>query len=111
MFRVRCHVDVHGGQRGENVGLQERDEYFERRQEHEHGKRQHSDGDEDSISGLEEGIADRRELYNEAVNNYTVRIEQFPDVLVARFFGFRAATLLEFSEEEKRDPDLKALFG
>lgn len=63
------------------------------------------------ISGLEESIADRRELYNESVNNNNVRIEQFPDVLIARFFGFRAATLLEFSEEEKRDLDLKALFG
>lgn len=63
------------------------------------------------ISGLEDGIADRRELYNESVNNNNVRIEQFPDVLIARALGFRAATLLQFSEEEKKDVDLKALFG
>ncbi|MEQ8938932.1 MAG: LemA family protein, partial [Gammaproteobacteria bacterium] len=35
------------------------------------------------ISGLEETIADRREFYNESVNINNVRIEQFPDVIVA----------------------------
>ncbi|MNZ23477.1 LemA family protein [compost metagenome] len=63
------------------------------------------------ISGLENGIADRRELYNEAVNLNNVRIEQFPDVLVARLFGFKAAQLLQVSTAEKADVDLKALFG
>ena len=63
------------------------------------------------ISGLENGIADRRELYNESVNNNNVRIEQFPDVLVARAFNFKAFDLLEFSEEELADVDVKALFS
>ncbi len=63
------------------------------------------------ISGLENTIADRREYYNEAVNNNNVRIEQFPDVLIARKFGFTARDLLEFSDEEKKDVDLKSLFG
>jgi LemA protein len=63
------------------------------------------------ISGLENSIADRREFYNEAVNNNNVRIEQFPDLVVARFFGFRGAELLEFGDEEKKDVDLEALFS
>ena len=63
------------------------------------------------ISGLENGIADRRELYNEAVNLNNVRIEQFPDVLIARLFAFKEAVLLEFSDAEKADVDLKTLFG
>jgi len=63
------------------------------------------------ITGLENSIADRREFYNEAVNNNNVRIEQFPDVIVARFFNFKEATLLEFSEEEKADVDVKGLFN
>ena len=63
------------------------------------------------ISGLESGIADRRELYNEAVNLNNVRIEQFPDVILARAFGFKEAALLQFSEAEKADVNLKALFG
>jgi len=63
------------------------------------------------ITGLENSIADRREFYNEAVNNNNVRIEQFPDVIIANFFSFKAAELLEFSEQEKADVDMKALFG
>lgn len=63
------------------------------------------------ISGLEDAIADRREFYNEAVNANNVRIEQFPDVIIARLFGFKPFELLEFSAEEKADVDLKALFG
>jgi LemA protein len=63
------------------------------------------------ISGLENSIADRREFYNESVNNNNVRIEQFPDVIVARMFNFTAAELLEFAEEEKADIDIKGLFN
>ncbi len=63
------------------------------------------------ITGLENSIADRREYYNESVNNNNVRIEQFPDVILARHFNFTARDLLEFSDEEKRDVDVKALFG
>jgi LemA protein len=63
------------------------------------------------ISGLENSIADRREFYNESVNNNNVRIEQFPDVILARMFGFKAAQLLEFADEEKKDVDMKSLFS
>ncbi|MCE1241925.1 LemA family protein [Oryzomicrobium sp.] len=63
------------------------------------------------ITGLENAIADRRELYNEAANLLNVRLEQFPDVLVARLGSFESQPLLEFSVAEKADVDLKALFG
>ena len=63
------------------------------------------------ISGLEEAIADRREVYNESVNLNNVRIEQFPDVLLANFFNFKPFELLEFSEEEKKDVDVAGLFN
>ena len=63
------------------------------------------------ISGLENAIADRREFYNETVNNNNVRIEQVPDVLIARIFNFQPADLLEFSEAEKADVDVRALFS
>lgn len=63
------------------------------------------------ITGLENAIADRREVYNEAVNNNNVRIEQFPDVVVARLFNFPRFELLVFTPEETRDIDLKALFA
>ncbi|WP_006788343.1 LemA family protein [Thiorhodospira sibirica] len=63
------------------------------------------------ISGLENAIADRREYYNESVNRNNVRIEQFPDVIVARFFHFKAFVLLEFSERERQDVNIKSLFS
>jgi LemA protein len=63
------------------------------------------------ISALENGIADRRELYNDAVNINNVRIEQFPDVIFARMFNFSIRPLLEFTQEEKADVDMKALFS
>ena len=63
------------------------------------------------ITELEESIADRRELYNEAVNLSNIRIQTFPDLIVARMFDFRQSSLLEFAEEQKRDVDLGKLFG
>jgi len=46
------------------------------------------------ISQLENSIADRREVYNESVNLNNVRIEQVPDVLVARMMAFKSFDLL-----------------
>lgn len=63
------------------------------------------------VSGLENAIADRREFYNESVNLYNVRREQFPDTLIAGAFHFAPKSLLEFDEQEKRDVDIKQLFA
>ena len=63
------------------------------------------------ISGLETGIADRREVYNEAVNTNNVRIDAFPDLLVARLGSFPPAQLLQFQADDKADVDLKAAFS
>lgn len=63
------------------------------------------------ITSLENGIADRRELYNDAVNINNVRVEQFPDAVIARMFNFESKPLLEFSANEKADVDLKQLFS
>ena len=66
---------------------------------------------ETRISQLEEAIADRRELYNESVNLNNIRLQTFPDLIVARMFDFKQSSLLEFSEEQKRDVNVGALFG
>lgn len=63
------------------------------------------------ISQLENSIADRREMYNEFVNQNNIRIAQVPDVVFARLFGFNAFDLLSFSEDEKQDVNIKALFS
>jgi LemA protein len=66
---------------------------------------------QERISGLETAIADRREVYNEAVNTNNVRIVSFPDVLVARLGDFPPAQLLHFEADQKADVDLKAAFS
>ena len=66
---------------------------------------------QERISGLETAIADRREVYNEAVNTNNVRIATFPDVLVARLGDFPSAQLLHFEAGQKGDVDLKAAFS
>ena len=62
------------------------------------------------ISGLENAIADRREFYNESANINNVRIEQFPDSVIAGMGNFKPAHLLEFEAGEKADVDVKDLF-
>ncbi|WP_148714605.1 LemA family protein [Chitinolyticbacter meiyuanensis] len=62
------------------------------------------------ITELEDSIADRRETYNDAVNLNNVRIEQFPDVIIARSLNFGEARPLHFKDAEKRDVDFKQLF-
>jgi len=51
------------------------------------------------ISALADSIADRRDFYNAAVNTNNVGIEQFPDLLIARAFGFGPAQPLAFTEQ------------
>ncbi|RFC34582.1 MAG: LemA protein [Candidatus Nitrotoga sp. MKT] len=63
------------------------------------------------ISTLENGIADRREFYNDAVNINNVQIEIFPANILAKMFGFDEKPLLEFSAEEKMDVNLQQLFN
>lgn len=63
------------------------------------------------ISSLESSIADRREFYNESVNINNIRIEQFPDILVAKAFNFKARELLEFESDQIKDINLNKLFS
>lgn len=63
------------------------------------------------ITNLENSIADRREYYNEVVKNNNIRIEQFPEIVIARWFGFRERALLEFAETDTHDHDLHKLFS
>ena len=55
------------------------------------------------ITSLENTIADRREFYNESVNVNNVRIEQFPDSMIAGMFNFLPGQLLRVPDAEKSD--------
>jgi len=62
------------------------------------------------ITTLENTIADRREFYNESANINNIGIETFPDIIVARSFGFGERELLEFEAAEIDDVSVKQLF-
>ncbi|MHB8454899.1 MAG: LemA family protein [Acidiferrobacterales bacterium] len=63
------------------------------------------------ITQLESQIADRREFYNDSVNVNNIRIEQFPDSIVATLFRFNPRQLLHFNASEISDVNVKALFN
>lgn len=58
---------------------------------------------QDRISGLENELADRREFYNDSVNQFNIRIQSFPDMFVAGMMHLTAQTMYEVSEEDKKD--------
>ncbi len=59
------------------------------------------------ISELEEKIADRREFFNDDVNTYNIRIQQLPDVFVARMLALQRRDLFKVTEEDRRDVEVK----
>jgi LemA protein len=59
------------------------------------------------ISGLEDQIADRREFYNDSVNVYNIRIEQIPDMFVARMLGYVRKDLFKVAESDRQDVEMK----
>lgn len=63
------------------------------------------------ITGLENQIADRREFYNDSVAVNNVRIQQFPDKIVASVFNFERMNMLKFASEELKDIDVASRFN
>ena len=59
------------------------------------------------ISHLEETLADRREFYNDSVNNFNIRIKQIPDVLVAGMLNYRDEEMFKVSQKEREDVKIK----
>jgi LemA protein len=55
------------------------------------------------ISGIENEIADRREFYNDSVNQYNIRIQSIPDVIVAKMLNYTDEEMFEVSEADKQD--------
>ena len=60
------------------------------------------------ITGLESEIADRREYFNDCVNNYNTRIEQLPDIILARMLGYRRKPLFRIPPAERKPPPARA---
>ncbi len=58
------------------------------------------------ISDLENQLADRREFYNESVNTYNIRIQSFPDSVVAGKMGLAPREMFRIADEDKKDAEL-----
>ncbi len=56
------------------------------------------------LSEIEDQIQFARRFYNGAVREYNVRIESFPDLLVARPLGYRPADLFELERADEAQP-------
>jgi hypothetical protein len=61
------------------------------------------------ISALESQIADRREIYNDFVNIYNIRIQQFPDVILAIYLNYKPQEMFKVSEKDLADIDASVL--
>lgn len=62
---------------------------------------------QERISGIENAIADRRELYNESVNNHNIRIQSLPDMFIANTLGLAQEEMFKVQENKKKDVDIK----
>jgi len=56
-----------------------------------------------SITELETELADKREEYNNSVNDFNIKIQQFPSDIVAGIMHYTAQPLFQVPEEEKQD--------
>ena len=61
---------------------------------------------QERISSLENEIADRRELYNESVNNYNIRIQSLPDMFIANTLGLPQEVMFKVDGNKKKDIDI-----
>ena len=55
------------------------------------------------IAHMEETLADRREFYNDSANNYNIRVQQIPDVIIAGFLHYQKEELFQVSERDRQD--------
>ena len=61
---------------------------------------------QERISEIENQIADRREFYNDSVNTFNIRIEQIPDMFIARMLGYTQKELFKAAESDRQDVDI-----
>lgn len=58
------------------------------------------------VTEIEDEISDRRELFNEHVNIHNIRIEVFPDVIVANMLGYRKKKMWQINPADRADPGI-----
>ncbi|MCB2183144.1 MAG: LemA family protein [Desulfobulbaceae bacterium] len=61
---------------------------------------------QERISHLEESLADRREFYNDSVNNYNIRIQSLPDAILASLMRLKQEQMFAVADEDMIDVDI-----
>ncbi|MEW5755955.1 MAG: LemA family protein [Pseudomonadota bacterium] len=56
------------------------------------------------LSAVEDHIQYARRYYNGAVRNLNIRVDSFPDLLIARLFGYRHAEYFQLDDANERHP-------
>ena len=59
---------------------------------------------QEELASTENKIGFARQYYNNTVENYNTRLQQFPSVLIANMFGFTPAEFFELATPEEREP-------
>ena len=62
---------------------------------------------QERISMLENQIADRREFYNDSINEYNIRIQSFPDMFVANAMNLKPEQMFRVEEKDKEDVQIR----
>jgi LemA protein len=57
----------------------------------------------EELTSTENKVSFARQAYNDAVMNYNIRRETFPDMIIANATGFKAAELFEIEAPEQRE--------
>lgn len=65
----------------------------------------------DELVETEDLLSHARRFYNGAVRDLNTRIQQFPDLLVARLLGFEEATFFSAGIEARSAPEVASLLG
>ncbi|MDR3094869.1 MAG: LemA family protein [Bacteroidales bacterium] len=66
---------------------------------------------QDSLNECEAQLAAARRTYNAAVMDYNNGLEQFPSNLIAGIMGYKRKTMIDASQEERKNVNVKELFA
>lgn len=58
----------------------------------------------EELTSTENKVAFARQAYNDAVMKYNTYLQKFPQAVLAPMLGFKEASLLEFEQEEIKEP-------
>ncbi|MGB8379351.1 MAG: LemA family protein, partial [Rhodanobacteraceae bacterium] len=58
------------------------------------------------LVGVEDALQHARRFYNGSVRQYNTHLERFPDLLIARAFGFRAAEFFAAEADAQATPQV-----